>query len=68
VILNDEGNEEATTYRVDFEETYFKAVSMCEDIMYEKSKETDNVVVTVHGGQPVIIVDFVAIILIHQYN
>jgi len=64
-----EGNEEATIYRVDFGETYFRAVSMCEDMMYEKSKETDNVVVTVpQRTTNSIIVDFVAIILMHQYN
>lgn len=39
LLLNDEENEEATAYRVDFEETYFKAVSMCEDLMYERRNE-----------------------------
>jgi len=39
LLLNDEESEEATTYRVEFEETYFKAVSICEDLMYERRNE-----------------------------
>jgi len=50
VLLNEEENEDATTYRVDFEETYFKAISKCEDMMYGKNKEAENVIVTIQQG------------------
>lgn len=50
MLLNEEENEDATTYRVDFEETYFKAISKCEDMMVGKNKESENVIVTIPQG------------------
>lgn len=39
LLLNDEENEDATNYRMEFEDTYFKAVSLCEDLLNDRSNE-----------------------------
>ncbi|KAL4119393.1 hypothetical protein QTP88_012202 [Uroleucon formosanum] len=39
LLQNDEENKEATNYRVEFEDTYFKAVLLCEDLMYDRSNK-----------------------------
>lgn len=39
LLLNDEENEETTNYRVEFEDAYFNAISLCDDLMYDRSNE-----------------------------
>ncbi|XP_016664554.1 uncharacterized protein LOC107885426 [Acyrthosiphon pisum] len=39
LLLNDEENEETTNYRVEFEDAYFNAISLCDDLMYDRNNE-----------------------------
>jgi len=71
-LVNDEENEEAMNYRVEFEDTYFKAVSLCEDLMYDRNNEEienqGNADVIRSNMLVLVLQDFVVIILMHQYN
>ncbi|XP_060861787.1 uncharacterized protein LOC132938793 [Metopolophium dirhodum] len=39
LLLNYEENKETTNYRVEFEDAYYNAISLCDDLMYDRSNE-----------------------------